>query len=346
MYRLENGIYLYALLSLPLIILFYFAMMRWKRKAMEHFGDSSLIERLFPNISKSKIFLKFILIILAFTILVIGIANPQIGTRLETVKREGVDIMIALDVSNSMRAEDIMPDRLERSKQAIYRLIEKLDNDRIGIIIFAGRAYIQLPLTTDMGAAKLFLANITTDLIPTQGTAIGDAIELASTSYGTKDKKHKALIIITDGENHEDDAINAAKKASEEGIIIHTIGMGSPMGTPIPLFKNNVRSGYRKDADGNTILTKLDESALMQIAAAGKGEYIRATNSDDGLKLILDQIAKMEKKNFGVKEFADYVDRFQYFLFAAFLLLVAEFFVTERKSKCLVKINLFGEGKK
>ena len=154
------------------------------------------------------------------------------------------------------------------------------------------------------------------------------------------------MIIITDGENHEDDAINAAKKASEEGIIIHTIGMGSPMGTPIPLFKNNVRSGYRKDAEGNTILTKLDESTLMQIAAAGKGEYIRATNSDDGLKLILDQIAKMEKKNFGVKEFADYVDRFQYFLFAAFLLLVAEFFVTEKKSKWLVKINLFGEEKK
>jgi Ca-activated chloride channel family protein len=321
-------------------------MMRWKRKAMERFGDSSLMERLFPNVSKSKILLKFIFIVLAFCLLVIGIANPQIGTRLETVKREGVDIMIALDISNSMLAEDIMPNRMERSKQAIYRLIEKLDNDRIGIIIFAGRAYVQLPLTTDMGAAKLFLSNINTDIIPAQGTAIGDAIELAAKSFGSKDKKHKALIIITDGENHEDDAISEAKKASEEGVIIHTIGMGSPNGTPIPLYKNNARAGYRKDGDGNTILTKLDESTLMQIAAAARGEYIRATNSDDGLKLILNQITKMEKKNFGVKEFADYVDRFQYFLFAALLLMIAEFFVTERKSKWLVKINLFGEEKK
>ena len=346
MYRLENGIYLYALLALPLMIILYGMMIKWKRKAIGRLGDRFLIERLFPEVSKDKILAKFILITLAFVMLVLGIANPQIGTRLETVKRNGIDIMIALDVSNSMRAQDIMPSRLERSKQAIYRLIEKLDNDRIGIIVFAGRAYVQLPLTTDMGAAKLFLSNINTEMIPAQGTAIGDAIDLATKSFGTKDKKHKALIIITDGENHEDDAINAAKKASEEGLIIHTIGMGSPAGTPIPLFKNNVSAGFRKDESGNTILTKLDEQTLIQIAAAGKGEYIRATNSDDGLKLITDQIAKMEKKNIGTKEFADYVDRFQYFLFAALLLLVAEFFITERKSKWWIKMNLFGEVKK
>jgi Ca-activated chloride channel family protein len=316
-----------------------------KKKAIKKFGDSQLFTRLASDVSKSKPLLKFVLFMIAYSLVVVGLANPQIGTKLEEVKREGVDIIIALDVSNSMKAEDIKPSRLERSKQAISRLIDKLENDRIGVIVFAGNAYVQLPITTDFAAAKLFLGSIDTDIIPTQGTAIGSAIDLARESFVGQDNKHKALIIITDGENHEDDAVEAAKKANEEGIIIHTIGMGSPEGAPIPVYRNGVQVDFMKDHNGTTVITKLDQVGLEKIAAEGKGQFIRASNSDDGLNTILNEITKMDKKSFGTKMFTEYEDRFQYFLGAGLLFLIIEFLVSNRKNRAVQRLDLFGEKK-
>jgi Ca-activated chloride channel homolog len=346
MTRFAHIEYLYGLLAIPVFIILFLWLLRWKKITLKKFGETSVIGKLFPEVSGNKPLLKFILFNLAYVLLIIGIADPQIGTKLEEVKREGVDIIIALDVSNSMKAEDIKPDRLERSKQAIARIIDKMHNDRIGLVIFAGSPYVQLPLTADYGAAKLFLSAIDTDIIPTQGTAIGAAIELAAHSFNNRDKKYKALIIITDGENHEDDAISAAKKAAKEGIIIHTIGMGSPTGAPIPVFRGGTRVGYLKDNSGNIVISKLDASILEKIAEAGKGKFIRASNSEDGLNVILEEINKMEKKNYGMKMYTEYEHRFQYFLAPCLLFLILELFISERKSKWFRKLNLFEEEKK
>src|SRR5690349_20602997 len=238
-----------------------------------------------------------------------------------------------------MRAEDIRPSRLERAKQAISRFIDKLENDRIGIIVFAGQAYVQLPITTDFNAAKLFLSTIDTDIIPTQGTAIGAAIDLSMRSFTDEDKKHKALVIITDGENHEDDAVESAKKANEQGIVIHTIGMGSPDGAPIPIYHNGVQVDFMKDQDGNTVITKLDQTVLEKIAGEGKGIFVRASSGDDGLETIMKEISKMDKKAFGTKQFSDYEDRFQYFIGGALFLLIVEFMISNRRSKWMMKLN-------
>ena len=344
-FRFAHPEYLYALAVVPVIIILFIVMRVMKRKAWKQFGDSSLLTQLAPSVSKGKPVVKMILYCIAFSLLVVGLANPQIGTKLEEVKREGVDVIIALDVSNSMKAQDIKPDRLERSKQAISRFIDKLENDRIGIIVFAGQAYVQLPITTDFNAAKLFLSTIDTDIIPTQGTAIGTAIDLALQSFVGEDNKHKALVIITDGENHEDDAVEAAKKANEAGVIIHTIGMGSPDGAPIPVFHNGVQVDFMKDQDGNTVITKLDQTGLEKIAAEGKGIFVRASTSDDGLETIMKEIGKMDKKSFGTKQFSNYEDRFQYFIGAALLLLIIEFIISNRKSKWVGKLNLLMSGK-
>lgn len=278
-------------------------------------------------------------------LLITGLANPQIGTKLEEVKREGVDIIIALDISNSMRAEDIRPNRLERAKQAISRLIDQLENDRIGIVIFAGQAYVQLPITTDFGAAKLFLSTIEPDLIPTQGTDIGAAIDLSMKSFVGNDNKHKALVIITDGEDNEGQGLEAAKAAREEGVVIHTIGMGTENGAPIPVYKNGIQIDFIKDGNGSIVLSRLDQSTLEKISAEGKGIFVRASNSDDGLNAVLKEISKMDKKAFGTKIYTGYEDRFQYFIGAGLLILLMEFFLSNRRSKWLERLNLFGEKK-
>lgn len=344
-FRFAHPEYLYALTVVPVFIILFIAMRMMKRKAWKKLGDAVLLGQLAASVSKGKPLVKMILFSLAYSLLVIGLANPQIGTKLEEVKREGVDVIIALDVSNSMKAQDIRPDRLERSKQAISRFINKLENDRIGIIVFAGQAYVQLPITTDFNAAKLFLSTIDTDIIPTQGTAIGTAIDLALQSFVGEDNKHKALVIITDGENHEDDAIESAKKANEEGVIIHTIGMGSPDGAPIPVYHNGMQVDFMKDEDGNTVITKLDQTVLEQIAAEGKGIFVRASSGDDGLETIMKEIGKMDKKSFGTKQFSNYEDRFQYFLGAGLFLLLLEFIISNRKSKWMEKLNLIMSGK-
>ncbi|MCW3102101.1 MAG: hypothetical protein JWO09_541 [Bacteroidetes bacterium] len=344
--QFENFYFIYAFAIVPVLILIYWMTRRWKKKALRNYGDPAVVEQLFPGLSRTKQLWKFILLNIAFVLLVIGMINPQIGTKLEEVKRKGADIMLCLDVSNSMKAEDLSPNRLEKSKQAISKLLNKLEGDRIGIIVFGGEAYVQLPITTDYAAAKLFLESISTDMIPTQGTDIGKAIDLAVESFGKDEGKNKAIVVITDGENHEDDAIRAAESAAGKGISIHTIGMGSENGAPIPEYRGNVQEGFRKDKNGTTIITKLNAEVLQEIAAAGNGVYVRATNSDAGLNHVLSALDKLEKKQFDSKMYSDYEDRFQWFIAAALLLLLAETLLSERKSKLYQRLDLFGEKKK
>ncbi len=345
MYQLEHKFYLYALGLIPLFILIYLLVNIWRKRALKNYGDMTVIQQLFPDVSTAKRFWKFVLFTTAFTFLIIGIVNPQVGTKLEEVKRKGADLMICLDISNSMKAEDLQPNRLEKAKQAISKLLDKLEGDRIGIVVFAGQAYVQLPITTDYSAAKLFLESINTDLIPTQGTDIGGAIDLAVESFGKDVGKNKAIVIITDGEDHEEGAVKAAAAAAEKGIVIHTIGMGSVEGAPIPVYKGTVREGFRKDKEGNTIVTKLNEQALQEISAAANGIFVRASNSDAGLNNVLEAVNKLEKKQFDSKMYSDYEDRFQWFISAALLLLIIETFLSERKSKLYQRLNLFGNDK-
>jgi len=317
-----------------------------KRRAIKAFGDKELIKQLMPDASTTKPVLKLIIITIAFLFLVTAILNPQIGSKPIEVKREGADIMICLDVSNSMKAEDISPNRLERAKQALEKLIDKLEGDRIGIIVFAGNAYVQLPITTDYAAGKLFLQNIDCDIVPTQGTIISSALELAIESFGKDEGKNRAIVVITDGEDHEDDAIAAAELAAEKNIYVHTIGIGSTDGTPIPIYKNNVLSGYKKDKEGNTVVTKLNETILEEISSAGKGIYVHATGSELGLNIILNEINKLEKKQFESKMFTDYDNKFYYFAAIALFFFVLEALISETKSKWLEKLNIYGKEKK
>jgi Ca-activated chloride channel family protein len=317
---------------------------RWKKNALALFGDNRLVKELMHSFSKRRTQIKNIFTILIFILLVIGIANPQVGAKMEEVKREGVDLMIAIDLSNSMMAEDIKPNRLERAKLAISRLIDKLEGDRIGLIVFAGEAYVQLPITTDYSAAKLFLSTVNTNIVPTQGTEIAKAIDLSVQSFDMENAQNKAIIIITDGESHDEKAIESAEKANELGIFIHTLGMGLSKGGPIPIYnKYGNRTGYRKDREGNTIVSKLNENLLRQIANAGVGTYVRANNSKAGLSALFAEINKMEKKEIGTMVFTEYKDRFQLFISLALLLLLTDLILLGRRNKWSNRINFYKE---
>ncbi len=343
MIQFANTEYFYALILVLVFVLLYWFYNNWKKRAKKRFGDAQVIGQLMPKVSEGKPLVKFILILIAFIFLIIGIVDPQVGSKLEKVKREGIDLMLVLDVSNSMLAEDIRPNRLERSKMAISNLIDKLQGDRLGIVIFAGNAYKQLPLTTDYSAAKLFLSAVDTKIVPTQGTAIGEAIEMAIQSFDEQEH-NKAIVIITDGENHEDDAIGAAAAAAEQSIKVFTIGMGLPEGAPIPLYNNyGSQTGFKKDKQGQTIITKLNEDMLRQIAAAGEGAYARANNASTGLRKIFDDISQIEKKEIETKQFTDYEHRFQIYLAAALLFLILELLIATRKSSWAQKFDFFGK---
>ena len=342
MLKYEHIEFLYLLVFIPILLLLFVLAMRWRKKALNNFGEHRLVKKLMPMASTFKVKLKFGVFLLAITSIIIGLANPQIGSKMEEVKREGVDLMIAVDLSNSMLSEDLQPNRLQRAKQAISRLIDRLEGDRIGLVVFAGDAYVQLPITTDYSAAKLFLSTINTNIISNQGTAIGKAIELSLNSFDFENTQSKAIIIITDGENHEDDAIEMADAAAEKSVFVHTIGMGSIEGGPIPIKNRNGQlKGYRKDKQGNTVITKLNEGMLQEIAQAGGGSYIRANNTQSGLNALFEEINKMEKKEIGSKIFTDYKDRFQIFIGFAILLLLLDLFILQRKNKWSSKINLF-----
>ena len=341
MLKYEHIELLNLLYGIPIIIFGIIFYENWKKRAYKLFGEKQLVSKLTSSYSKRKALTKHILTILIFTFLIIGLSNPKIGTKMEEVKREGVDLIIAIDLSNSMLAEDIKPNRLERSKQAISRLIDKLTGDRIGLVVFAGDAYIQLPITTDYAAAKLFLSTVNTNIMPNQGTEIGKAIDLGIKSFDMKNDQSKAIIIITDGENHDENAIEKTKEAQKLGIFVHTLGMGLSKGGPIPIYnKSAIQIGYRKDNDGNTIVSKLNEELLQKIAIDGKGSYVRANNSKVGLSTLFSEINKMEKKEIGTMVFTEFKDRFQIFLALTLFLLFIDLILSKKKNLSN-SINLF-----
>lgn len=339
MLRFAHIDFLWGLLAIPVMIFFFLELTRWKKKALKQLGDKEVVKLMMPQVSFSRPWLKFLFFTLAFAFLIIGMADPQIGSKTEEVKRKGADLMILLDVSNSMLAQDFQPSRLENAKQAIAQLIDNLHDDRIGMIVFAGQAYVQLPVTTDYSAAKLFLNTINTNMVPTQGTAIGAAIDLGMKSFDFKNGTGKAMIIITDGENHEDDAVAAARNATDKDVSIHVIGMGSPEGAPVPL--GGKQQGYHLDENGKTVISKLNEEMCKEIAVAGDGAYVRATSANSGLNIIMDQIAKIQRKTVDSKNFKDFEDRFQFFLGLAILMLLIEFFIANRKNTRLSNLKLF-----
>jgi len=345
MIKFGNIEVLYALGIIPLLVIGFVIARYYRKRALRKYGDSDVITQLMPFVSRSRPALKFVFLVLALTSVIFAAADPQFGSKLEKVKRKGVEIIIALDVSNSMLAEDITPNRLERAKRAISKMTDQLRNDKIGLIIFAGDAYVQVPITTDYSAVKMYLETINTDIVPKQGTAIGSAIDMGIRSFDSESDLEKAMIIITDGENHQGNAISAANKAAKEGIAIHTIGMGNPKGAPIPVKKQNGQVVYQKDQEGNTVISKLNVKVLKQIAATTNGSYTLASNANTGLRELFGEISEMKKKEIESKIYADYEHRFQYLIGLALLFLFIDILLLDRKNWRLMKYNLFKTGK-
>ena len=339
LFRYAHPAYLMALWSIPVFVGLFILALIFRNRAMKKFGDMAIISALMPDVTIVRLIIKFILSLAVFVLIIIALARPQFGSKLEKVKRRGVEVMVALDISNSMKCEDIAPSRLERSKMAILKLIEQMQNDKIGIIIFAGDAYTQLPMTTDYGAAKLFLNTIKPNFIEEQGTAIGKALDLGLSSFTEQSEVGKTIIVISDGENHEDDAIAKAKECQAKGIIVHTIGMGTPEGRPIPIVPNG--NEYLKDNQGNVVVTAINEQMLKEIAAAGNGMYVRASNSSAGLDILYNEINKMNKTDIESKIYTDYEEKFQIFIAIAILILVIELIIIERRNKLIKRIKIF-----
>lgn len=340
LFRFANPEYLYLLLLLPVIFILWMYNYFRRRKAMLRMGDSNLVMGLIPDLSYSRPVVKIIIQLFVVALMTIMLSRPQFGSKVEEIKRQGVEVIIALDVSNSMLAEDIQPNRLERAKQAISRLVETLENDKIGLVVFAGDAYTQIPITTDYISAKMFLSTISPDIVPVQGTAIGSAIDLGIRSFSPGAGKSKAMIIITDGENHEDDPVAKAKEAASAGIVIYTIGIGSAGGVPISVNING-RKDFLKDAEGNTVISKIDENILKEIAVATNGKYVRANNSNIGLDQIFNDIKKLKKQELEGKMYTEYNDQFQIFAGASLFLLLIDFIVMDRKNRRLSKLRIF-----
>ncbi len=323
----ESG-YLFLLLLIPLFIIVQILVLRFRRRRLEKFGDEALVKNLMPSYSKAKVWLRLSFFLLAFFFFVLGISRPQMGAVLKEHKTRGAEVMIVLDVSNSMLAEDYSPNRLERAKLAISRVVDKLRDDRIGLVVFAGNSFVQLPITTDYVSAKMFLGSISTESVPIQGTAIGDAISTALRSFSAQSDRSRAIIVITDGENHEDDPVAAASQAAEMGVRVFTIGVGSPEGKMIPF-----EGDYLRDKDGNPVVTRLDEAVLQDVAAAGKGLYVRAGNSEFGLNPIIDEIARMDDEEYNSIVFEEYDELYMYFFGMALFFLVLEMLIGDRRSK-------------
>lgn len=340
LFRFANPDYLYLLLLLPVMALLYILNEFRKRRTRKRLGEARLISSLMPELSDSRSVVKIILLLTAVLAGIIMLSRPQFGSKIEDVKKQGVEVIIALDVSNSMLSEDIQPDRLTRAKQAISRLVDNLDNDKIGLIVFAGDAYTQIPVTTDYVSAKMFLSTISPEMVPKQGTAIGAAINLGVRSFSPGEGKSKAMIIITDGENHEDDPVGPAEEAAKAGIVIHTIGIGSTEGVPVPVIVNG-KTEYLKDVNGNTVISKLNEDILKKIAMSGNGNYVRASNTNIGLDQIFSDIRSMKKQELESTQYTEYNDQFQIFAAIALFLLIVEFIVMDRRNRRLANIRMF-----
>jgi len=327
-----SGIFLNFLLLIPILVIFFIFSAIKKRKSLDMFGDKIVLEKLLASKSIAKDRAKRVLIIIGIAFLIFALSRPQIGTRLTMAKRRGVDVLIAMDTSSSMRAKDIKPSRLEKAKLEVASLIDKLKGDRVGILTFAGNSFIQCPLTLDYNAVKMFLNIIEPGMMPKPGTAIGDAIKTAQSAFIKKERRHKVLILLTDGEDHGTNPVEAAKDAKKEGVIIYTIGIGTKKGEPIPMVdESGKRTGYKKDKHGEVVMSRLDEATLQKIALITDGKYYHATPREFELDKIYNEINNMEKKELSSRLFTQYEDRFQYFLGIAIILLCIEFIVGDRK---------------
>ena len=328
MVYLAQSQYLLLLLIVPLLFVAYALYLRARRRRIARLGDPELVASLMPEASTGKGWLKITLLALAWLFFVIGLCRPQLGARLKEHQSQGVEVVIALDVSNSMLAEDYSPNRLERAKLAISRLVDRLQGDRIGLVIFAGEAFVQLPITADYVSAKVFLKTVDTESVPIQGTALAEALMASARSFSTQSERSRAIILITDGEDHEGEAVEAAKAIAEQGIRIYCIGVGSPQGKPIP--KNG---SLMKDRQGDIVVTRLDEDILQEIAGAGNGKYVRAGNAEFGLNPIIDDIRTLDKEQFSSVVFEDFDEQYMYFFGIALFFLILEFLVSDRKAR-------------
>ena len=345
MYRIEEPIYFYLLAIIPTMLVLFLLVLWWKKRTQRKFSNASLLKKLAPNSSTFKSTLKLIIFLLGITFLIISLTNPKMGTKLKTIKREGVDVVFALDVSKSMLAEDIAPNRLEKAKQIISKTIDKLGSDRVGIIIYAGNSYPLLPITTDHAAANMFLQNANPDIVSSQGTAINEALELAKTYYNNEDQTNRFLIIISDGEDHQEETKQVAQNLANEGVKIYTVGVGTERGSPIPMRLNGAMIGYKKDRKGETVITKRVAEVLQGIADASDGKYIDGNITDNPVNEIAEIIGNAEKNEFETKQFSDYKDQFQWFLAIGLLFLIVDVLLFDKKTKWLRKVDLFNEEK-
>mgnify|MGYP003498218896 FL=1 len=321
--------YLMLLLLIPVFFVIQALVLKFRAKRIRRFGDQALVEKLMPSYSKAKVWLRLSLFAIAFLFFILGISRPQMGAILKEHKTRGAEVMVVLDVSNSMLAQDYSPNRLERAKLAISRMVDKLRDDRIGLIVFAGNSFVQLPITTDYVSAKMFLSSISTESVPIQGTAMGEAISTALRSFSAQSDKSRAIIVITDGENHEDDPVAAARQAAELGVRVFTIGVGSPQGTMIPMGDGQ----YLEDREGNPVVTRLDDKVLQDVAEAGKGLYVHAGNREFGLDPIIEEISRMDDEEYNSIVFEEYDELYMYFLAVAFFFLVLEMLIGDRRSR-------------
>ena len=342
MYQIEEPTYFYYLAIIPTIIVVFLLTFWWKKRAQKRFTDALLLEKLAPNASTFKSVLKLIFLAIGIGFLVISLVNPKMGTKLKTVKREGVDVVFSLDVSKSMLAEDIAPNRLEKAKQIISKIIDKLGSDRVGIIIYAGNSYPLLPITTDHAAAKMFLQNANPDMVSSQGTAINEALDLAKTYYNNDEQTNRFLIIISDGEDHQEDTKQVAQNMSKEGIKVYTIGVGTEKGAPIPMKVSGSLIGYKK-YKGETVITKRKGDVLEAIANAASGRYIDGNKTEKPVDFIEELIANAQKSEFETKQFSDYKDQFQWFIGLGIFFLLIDVFFLDKKTKWIKKIDLFNE---
>ncbi|MDJ0645082.1 MAG: VWA domain-containing protein [Flavobacteriaceae bacterium] len=345
MYQLEEQKYFIYFAAVAVLLVAYLLVALWKRNKQKKFADAALLERLSPETSPFKAFLKVLTVAMALSLLVVALVNPKMGTKLKTVKRQGVDIVFALDVSRSMLAEDIAPNRLEKSKQLISKIIDKLGSDRVGIIIYAGNAYPLLPITTDHAAAKMFLQNANPDMVSSQGTAINEALKLAKSYFDDDEQTNRYLFVISDGEDHEENVNYAAEEATEEGIKIYSIGVGDSEGAPIPLKRDGTLIGYKKDRKGEAVITKLNDKTLKTIATEGKGEYLYGNNTTKTVEYIDELLLAADKKEFETKQFSDFRDQFQWFVGLGILFLVLDSLMFNKKTRWIQKLNLFNEKK-
>ncbi|WP_207511584.1 VWA domain-containing protein [Longitalea luteola] len=329
-FRFQHIEYLIALATIPLLVVLYLQLMQWKKNTIKKIGDQRLVEALIANYSPTNFLLKFLFFALALAAIIAASANLQKPGEMDNVQRKGVDVVIAMDVSKSMLAEDITPNRLERARQLVYKLMDQLPNDRVGLVLFAGRAYLQMPLTTDHGAARMYIQQAGPEVVPTQGTVISEALRAGNSAFNSKERKFKSIVLITDGEDHDPQAVPLAKQLAEDGVMINTIGIGSAQGAPI---MDPATNEYKKDETGNTVISKLNEQVLQQLAGATKGVYVKMNDVDATVNAITKQLSTIESTSLDDNAFRDYKSYFQWFLAIAFALLLIEFFLPERKLK-------------